>query len=142
MEIIKAALMCSTAQSAPAMRSPTPVNKPEATRKRPSTHRDLPRKAAARRRPQLQHRDQDSDDDSDDGEPAAPDELVPDPAVCREFGIVSMTLWRWTRDKELQFPPAVQIRGRNFRSRRQLQAFKERMIRAAVVQRDREEAVA
>jgi hypothetical protein len=58
--------------------------------------------------------------------------LVPDPVVCREFGIVSMSLWRWTRDPELNFPPAIRIRGRNFRSRRQLEAFKERMIRAAI----------
>ena len=66
----------------------------------------------------------------------APDELVPDPQVWREFGISSMTGWRWTRDPNLRFPPAIQIRKRNFRSRRQLDEFKARLLRAAVAARD------
>ena len=60
------------------------------------------------------------------------DEFVPDPMVCREFGITPMTLWRWDRDSELGFPPAAQIRGRNFRSRRQIEDFKHRMMRRAI----------
>jgi hypothetical protein len=68
------------------------------------------------------------------------DSLVPDPVVWREFGISSMTGWRWDRDPELQFPPAIQIRGRNFRSRRALEEFKARMMRSAIAKR--EEAVA
>jgi hypothetical protein len=61
-----------------------------------------------------------------------PDSLVPDPVVCSEFGVTSMTLWRWTRDSDLSFPPAIVIRNRNFRSRKQLEAFKERMLRKAI----------
>jgi hypothetical protein len=30
--------------------------------------------------------------------------LVPDPQVCREFQITSMTLWRRDHDPELKFP--------------------------------------
>jgi hypothetical protein len=70
--------------------------------------------------------------DSDDGEP---DELVPDPAVAREFNISLMTLLRWSQDRELDFPPKIQIRKRNFRSRRQLTAFKARVLRDAITHR-------
>jgi hypothetical protein len=66
-----------------------------------------------------------------------PDNLIPDPVVCAEFGVTAMTLWRWTRDTELNFPPAIAIRNRNFRSRRQLEAFKARMLRKAIRQRRR-----
>jgi predicted DNA-binding transcriptional regulator AlpA len=64
-----------------------------------------------------------------------PDNLIPDPVVCAEFGVTAMTLWRWTRDTALNFPPPIAIRNRNFRSRRQLEAFKERMLRKAIRQR-------
>jgi hypothetical protein len=63
------------------------------------------------------------------------DELVPDPQVWREFGITPMTGWRWTQDPELGFPPAIKIRTRCFRSRRQLEAFKARMLAAAIATR-------
>jgi hypothetical protein len=59
------------------------------------------------------------------------DELVPDPVVWREFGISSMTGFRWTHDPELGFPPIIKIRDRNYRSRRALEAFKQRRIRGA-----------
>jgi hypothetical protein len=38
----------------------------------------------------------------------APDTLVPDPLVWREFGITSMTGWRWSNDPDLGFPPGDQ----------------------------------
>ena len=44
-----------------------------------------------------------TDDDQD------VDTLVPDPQVQREFGITSMTLWRWTNDPLLGFPPPIKI---------------------------------
>lgn len=60
------------------------------------------------------------------------DELVPDPAVARELGGISlMTLWRWSRDPKLQFPQAIKIRNRNFRSRRALEQFKTKLMRQA-----------
>jgi hypothetical protein len=72
-----------------------------------------------------------------------PDNLIPDPVVCAEFGVTAMTLWRWTRDPKLDFPPAIAIRNRNFRSRRQLEAFKALMLSKAIRQRrtiDRKQA--
>ena len=66
-----------------------------------------------------------------------PDTLVPDPQVCREFGVCSMTLWRWDRDPTLNFPPPVKIRKRNYRSRRRLEETKERWLRIAFDARSR-----
>jgi predicted DNA-binding transcriptional regulator AlpA len=63
------------------------------------------------------------------------DELVPDPQVWREFGISSMTGWRWTHDPDLKFPPAIKIRGRCYRSRRLIEEFKARLLRVAIEQR-------
>jgi hypothetical protein len=58
-----------------------------------------------------------------------PDHLVPDPIVAKEFGGVSlMTLYRWTMDPTLGFPPPIKIRTKNFRSRRALEDFKARII--------------
>jgi hypothetical protein len=31
----------------------------------------------------------------------APDELVPDPQIFKEFGITSMTGWRWDHDPKM-----------------------------------------
>jgi len=64
-----------------------------------------------------------------------PDELVPDPLVWREFGVISMTGWRWTNDPELGFPPAIKIRNRCFRSRRALEEFKDRLMRESIARR-------
>ena len=61
-----------------------------------------------------------------------PDTLVPDPEVWKEFGVTSMTLYRWTNDRDLGFPPVIKIRKRNFRSRRALEAFKQRLIARAL----------
>ncbi|BAR53364.1 hypothetical protein NK6_175 [Bradyrhizobium diazoefficiens] len=46
-----------------------------------------------------------------------------------------MGLYRWTNDPELRFPAPIKIRNRNFRSRRAIEEFKTRMMRAAVTQR-------
>lgn len=68
--------------------------------------------------------------------PAIPDALVPDPAVAREFGNVSlMTLWRWDHDPNmiaLGWPPPIQIRKRNHRSRRALETLKQRLAEQAI----------
>jgi hypothetical protein len=63
------------------------------------------------------------------------DELIPDPQVLREFNISAMALWRWDRDPDLAFPPAIKIRRRKFRSRQALDDFKLRMMRRAIEQR-------
>jgi predicted DNA-binding transcriptional regulator AlpA len=56
--------------------------------------------------------------------------FVSDPQVWKELGISSMTGWRWQRDPDLNFPPRIQIRGWNFRSRKQLERWKAEMLRA------------
>ena len=61
-----------------------------------------------------------------------PDQLVPDPEVWKEFGVTSMTLYRWTNDRDLGFPPVIKVRQRNYRSRRALEAFKQRLIARAL----------
>jgi hypothetical protein len=63
------------------------------------------------------------------------DTFVPDPQVWKELGISSMTGWRWQRDPSLNFPPRIQIRGRNFRSRKQLERWKAEMLRRSIAGR-------
>ncbi|APO52378.1 hypothetical protein LUI11_38540 [Bradyrhizobium diazoefficiens] len=63
------------------------------------------------------------------------DHLVPDPIVAAEFHTTLMGLYRWTNDPKLHFPPPIKIRNRNFRSRRAIEEFKGRMMRAAIAQR-------
>jgi hypothetical protein len=46
-----------------------------------------------------------------------------------------MTLWRWDHDPELDFPPAMKIRTKNYRSRRLLEKFKQRLITMAIAAR-------
>jgi predicted DNA-binding transcriptional regulator AlpA len=59
------------------------------------------------------------------------DTFVPEREVRRELGnITPMTLWRWT--KAADFPPLVKIGTRNFRSRKQLEAFKAKIISEAL----------
>ena len=65
---------------------------------------------------------------------SAPDprQLVPDAQVRAELGGVSpMTLHRWDNDETLQFPRPVVIRGRKYRLRHELEAFKTRLIAEA-----------
>jgi predicted DNA-binding transcriptional regulator AlpA len=61
-----------------------------------------------------------------------PDSLVPSPQVQREFNVSVMTIWRWDKNKNLGFPPAIKINGRNYRSRQQLEAFKQRLLARAL----------
>jgi hypothetical protein len=83
-----------------------------------------------------EHDDDCGDDGDDDGgdHKSPPDTFVPDPLVWKELGVSSMTGWRWAHDPTLDFPVAVRIRGRNFRSRRQLERWKQRMLRRAIAQ--------
>jgi hypothetical protein len=67
------------------------------------------------------------------------DQLVPDPAVAKEFGVSAMTLWRWDHSAEkaaLGWPPPVLMgtsrHTRKFRSRRLLEQFKANLLRRAI----------
>jgi hypothetical protein len=66
------------------------------------------------------------------------DEFVADPTVARELGISLMTVWRHDHSPEmaeLGWPARVTIRKRNYRSRHQLEKFKQAMLRRAMAQR-------
>jgi predicted DNA-binding transcriptional regulator AlpA len=58
------------------------------------------------------------------------DELLPDPKVCKRYDVVPMTIWRWERDKALNFPKAIRIRGRKYRRLRELEAWERQRARA------------
>ena len=61
------------------------------------------------------------------------DTLVPDPQVARELGGVSlMTIWRWSQDPRMDFPPAIKLGNRNYRSRKAVEELKARLIADAV----------
>ncbi len=64
------------------------------------------------------------------------DEFVPDPVVCREFHITIMTLWRWSHNQKMGFPPQVKVGGRNYRSRQALETFKAKALAEAIEARD------
>jgi hypothetical protein len=68
----------------------------------------------------------------DDGGDGVPDKFVPDAQICAEFTITKMTLYRWTNNRDLGFPPPIHIAGRSYRSRRMIEAFKQRALRAAI----------
>jgi hypothetical protein len=69
-------------------------------------------------------------------EDATHDELVADPQVQRELGNISpMTLWRWDQRPDLGFPTKIKIGLRNYRSRRELEAFKARLLGQAMSRR-------
>jgi hypothetical protein len=63
-----------------------------------------------------------------------PDEFVPDPQVWREFGITSMSGHRFDRRPELGFPPPIRIGKRKYRSRKQIEAYKQRLIAKALAE--------
>jgi hypothetical protein len=67
-----------------------------------------------------------------------PDTLVPDPVVWKEFGVTSMTGWRWTQDPDLGFPAQIKIRTRSFRSRKGIEEFKGRMVARSLAARNRD----
>jgi hypothetical protein len=130
----KAELLASTS-AAPAIAEPESQQRTnqnirqQAHRSPPQSRQRAPRDVSAAKE---RGEDGDEGEDSDGG---SPDAFVPDPAVWKELGVSSMTGWRWTQDASLHFPPAIQIRGRNFRSRRALEAWKRRMMRLALAQR-------
>jgi hypothetical protein len=124
MQATLAALMASTAPFEPQPSTPKPATSSRKSVPRYRPHSCAAHSALSRR---VQHSASDSDDSGDD-DSGAPDSFVPDPQVCREFGITAMTLWRWTNDAALCFPPPIEIRKRNFRSRSALEEFKTRMI--------------
>jgi hypothetical protein len=73
-------------------------------------------------------------------EESANDKFVPDRQVRAELSIAPMTMWRWDRDPalaELGWPPIIRMgaQGRKYRSRKQLEKFKETMVQRAIAAR-------
>lgn len=64
-------------------------------------------------------------------ESAGDDTLLTDPQICVDLNISAMTLWRWERDPDLEFPPKIKIRNRNYRSARAYREFKHRLMQRA-----------
>ena len=57
------------------------------------------------------------------------EDFVPSPIVKKENGGISdMTLWRWTRDPRIKFPPPdIVINGRKYWKRRTLRRHRRRL---------------
>ena len=53
--------------------------------------------------------------------------LIPDSEVCKRYGVVPYTLWRWdNQTPELGFPKPVRINGRKYRPEEELDEFDAR----------------
>jgi predicted DNA-binding transcriptional regulator AlpA len=53
--------------------------------------------------------------------------LIPDSEVCRRYGVVAYTLWRWDHGKPSSgFPKPVRINGRKYRVEAELDQFDAR----------------
>ena len=62
------------------------------------------------------------------------DHLVPDPGVAAEFGVTTMSMWRWDHDPAkaaFGWPAKIKIGKRNYRSRHQIEAFKKKLLQVA-----------
>jgi predicted DNA-binding transcriptional regulator AlpA len=49
--------------------------------------------------------------------------LVPDPQVCRRYGVHTSTLYNWDHDPALGFPKPVRIKNRKYRDEAELDEF-------------------
>jgi hypothetical protein len=57
-----------------------------------------------------------------------PDDLLPDAKVAQRYGVHPRSVTRWDKDPKLGFPAAISINGRNYRRRRELEAFERRQV--------------
>jgi hypothetical protein len=60
------------------------------------------------------------------------DEWVTEPAVAKLFGVHPITIRRWAEDAELGFPAATDIRGRRYRSRKEISEWMRRRASTTV----------
>jgi predicted DNA-binding transcriptional regulator AlpA len=55
--------------------------------------------------------------------------LIPDSEVCRRYGVVGFTLWRWDHENpELGFPKPIRINGRKYRVEAELDEFDAKRV--------------
>jgi hypothetical protein len=59
-------------------------------------------------------------------------EFIPDPQVARRYRVTLMTLWRWDRKPELEFPSPMYIGRRKYRDSQRLEAWERARPRALV----------
>ena len=64
--------------------------------------------------------------------------LIPDSEVCRRYGVVAYTLWRWEHDPHMGFPKPVRINGRKHRIEAELDEFDAKLA----AERDVEDSAA
>ena len=62
-----------------------------------------------------------------------PSKRLPEKEVCQRYGVKAMTLWRWSRDRDLGFPQPIKIRKRLYRYQDELDDFDERHREASAV---------
>ena len=63
---------------------------------------------------------------------------LPDPQVCRRYGVSAMTLWRWDHDPRINFPKPIRINRRKYRDEAELEAWER--FRAAATSHETEAA--
>jgi predicted DNA-binding transcriptional regulator AlpA len=68
---------------------------------------------------------------STENEPA---NLIPKPALAREFGVSSRTVSRWMADPSLSFPRPIRLRNRLYFARLALEEWKTARVRASIVE--------
>jgi predicted chitinase len=59
-----------------------------------------------------------------------PNELIPDRKVAERYDVHPKTIKRWDADLDLGFAPAVEINGRFYRRRGDLEKFERSRVRA------------
>jgi predicted DNA-binding transcriptional regulator AlpA len=52
-----------------------------------------------------------------------PRRYLPDPQVCKRYGVTPMTLYRWDRDPRVNFPSPIRVNGRKYRDEQQLEGW-------------------
>lgn len=50
-------------------------------------------------------------------------QLLPDPQVCKRYGVTSMTLYRWDKNASLGFPKPLVINRRKYRDVAELEIW-------------------
>ncbi len=69
--------------------------------------------------------------------------LIPDPTTAEHYEVSLRTLARWDRDlrlRDLGWPLALKIRGRNYRDQDQLDRFDAAVRRQALAERNQQKS--
>lgn len=58
------------------------------------------------------------------------DDLLPDPLVAKRYKVTSRTISRWDTDPKLGFPKPIEINGRKYRRKTELEEFERAHVAA------------